>query len=190
MNQHDFARHWQLPADADLSASLAQVERDAQQRQRHLYRRDLREIGSSALVALVFVWVLIDTSIPAVRLGAALTLLGAVLIVVKLLIARRQGRSRVDNSVRTVLLAELAGLDEQILLLRKVLWWYLLLPLTGAFLVFSGHSGPGWLTAIYGLIVLGLGAWIWRLNQRAWRESLWPERQRLAELIERLEATD
>lgn len=190
MNQQDFARHWQLPTKPDLSASLAQVERDAQQRRRDLYRRDLREIGSSALVVLVFVWVLIHTQIPVVRLGAALMLIGAALIVAKLLGARRQGRSRADDSVRTVLLAELAGLDQQITLLRKVLWWYLLLPLSGAFLVFSGHSGPVWLTAIYGLVVVGLGAWIWRLNQRAWRESLRPERQRLAELIDRLDADD
>ncbi|MFG1498410.1 hypothetical protein ABMA57_17385 [Saccharospirillum sp. HFRX-1] len=188
MNQQDFARHWQSSPEPDLSTAVAQVQRDAQQRRRDLYRRDLREMGSAVLVALVFVWVLIDTSIPMVRLGAALTLLGAALIVAKLLGARRLGRSRMDDSVRAVLRAELAGLDQQILLLRKVLWWYLLLPLTGAFLVFSGHSGPAWLTAIYGVIVLGLGAWIWRLNQRAWRESLWPERQRLAELIERLDA--
>jgi len=45
MNQQDFARHWQLPTDAGLSTDLAQIERDAQQRRRDLYRRDLREGG-------------------------------------------------------------------------------------------------------------------------------------------------
>lgn len=189
MNLENYAQLWQNQA-VDLDLNLQQVRKEAIRRQQHLFWRDLRELLATAVVVVGFSVILLLASDWLARLGAVLTLVGCGLTFWLLLGARRLARTQPDAPLRDQLQLELNRLDRQILLLRKVLWWYLLPLLGGAVLVFAGLSGLWWWSLAYFLAVLAFGVWVWWLNQRAWRRELWPQRQRLAELIERLDASD
>lgn len=190
MNLDNYAQLWQSQLPPELSTDLKRVHRDGERLDRQLFRRDLRELLATAVVVIGFSAILLLGNDWLTRLGAGLTLVGCGLTFWLLLSARRLARIPADSPLREQLQAELVRLDRQILLLRKVLWWYLLPLLGGAVLVFAGLSGLWWWSLGYALAVLMFGAWIWRLNQRAWRRELWPQRQRLAELIDRLDADD
>lgn len=190
MNLENYAQLWQSQVPPELNADLERVRRDGERLGRQLFRRDLRELLATALVVIGFSAILLLGNGWLTRLGAGLTLVGCGLTFWQLLSARRLARTPADAPLRAQLQAELRGLDRQIRLLRKVLWWYLLPLLGGAVLVFAGLSGLWWWSLGYALAVLAFGAWVWWLNQRAWRRKLWPQRQRLAQLIDRLEATD
>ncbi|PTY37204.1 hypothetical protein BGP77_08030 [Saccharospirillum sp. MSK14-1] len=187
MNLENIAPLWQ-DQPSDLDVNLQQVQQEGVRRQRQLFWRDLRELLATALVVLGFGVILVVADNGLARVGAGFTLVGCALTFGLLLGARRLARTPPDASLREQLQAELTQLDRQILLLRKVLWWYLLPLLGGAILVFAGFSGQwGW-SLVYALAVLVFGAWVWWLNQRAWRRKLMPQRQRLAELMDRLDA--
>jgi hypothetical protein len=160
-----------------------------------IFWRDVREVGVS--LVLLPIWV-------AMGLGMGLpwtwylVIPGLVWIAVFMTADRmRQRRRRAgpgDPLVRGVKSA-LAEVEHQIWLLRNVLWWYLMpvaVPMPAFFfqLFWQRSRGNVWEAAIamsFGTVIVGgVFAWIYWINQNAVRSTLEPRRQELAAMLKSL----
>lgn len=160
-----------------------------------IFWRDVREVGVS--LVLLPIWV-------AMGLGMGLpwtwylVIPGLVWIAVFMTADRmRQRRRRAgpgDPLVRGVKSA-LAEVEHQIWLLRNVLWWYLMpvaVPMPAFFfqLFWQPSRGNVWEAAIamsFGTVIVGgVFAWIYWINQNAVRSTLEPRRQELAAMLKSL----
>lgn len=171
---------------------LALVHTGSRRLDRRIRWRDWRELAASAVVA---VWI-----VPAAfrgpllsRMGAIVILAGLVLVVFRLLRARRiGGATAVDASlpVAEALRAELRRVDAQIALLESVGWWYVAPLLGGSVLLVVGQSGARapWLTIGYAAFAALFGWGVIVLNARAVRRALRPKRDELNAFLTQLES--
>jgi hypothetical protein len=192
MTLDDWKDPWQAAdhaTDAGLSDEelLRLVKERAEAFDEEVRRRDRREGIAAALVALFFSTMLLDPSW-LVRIGA-LMVIGSSAFVYWTLRRARTGYappSR-DQPVAEALRAERENVDEQIRLLERVLWWYLLPPGVGLLMVVAGDAGLSWFTLGYGGVVAALGGGIYYLNQREVRTHLRPRREELTRLLRQVE---
>ena len=149
----------------------------------------------TALV-LIPVWIIIGISTPQPWTWY-LMIPGLLAVTAFLILDRRRERRRAPEPagpLRAYLVASLAAIDHQIVLLRNIFWWYLLpmgLPAT----IWLGHLAWemrfwGWETVVFMGIMLAIGGsvfgWIYWLNQRAVQCDLIPRRQELDAILENL----
>jgi hypothetical protein len=181
------------PVDADQL--IREFRRGQQQFAAMIFRRDALEVGVCLL--LLPIWVGMG-----VRIGLPWTwyliMPGIAWIAAFMTIdRRRQGRRRAppgDPLVRSVE-SSLAEVEHQIWLLRNVHWWYLL-PLAVPMLAFFAHifwqlsRGNVWEAAIatsfITVVVVGINAWLYWINQVAVRSTLEPRRRELASMLQSL----
>ena len=81
---------------------------------------------------------------------------------------------------------ETRSIDQQIEMLRSVLWWYLLPAFVGVNLVLIGFSSSLLAPAMYFVAVLVLYTGIWWWNQRAVINDLLPVREKIGALLHEL----
>jgi len=84
---------------------------------------------------------------------------------------------------------ETGSMDQQIEMLRSVLWWYLLPAFVGVNLVFIDLSSSLLAPAMYFVAVLVLYTGIWWWNQRAVINDLLPVREKIGTLLHELNET-
>ena len=200
MNPDNLKQAWQSqPAQPRLTIDAALLLRMVQQNHRQfsatIFWRDVREVVVGVMLvptwlilgyfmALPWTWYLV---LPGVVWGFG--------FIVWYRLRHRRPPPEQSASLRECVQRMLVDVENQIWLLRNVLWWCLL-PLTPAMLVFVGHIGwasrhTGWPAAtamlFTGSVIVGVHAWVWWLNQYAIRTQLEPKREELEALLNDLE---
>lgn len=192
MTLDDWKDTWQA-ADESAESALSDedllrlVKEQSKAFDQKIRRRDRREGIAAALVALLFSTMLLDPSW-LVRIGA-LIVIGSSAFVYWTLRRARTGYAppSLDQPVAAAIRTEREKVDEQIRLLKTVLWWYLLPPGVGLLLVVVGDAGLSWFTLGYGVGVALLGGGIYYFNQRKVRAHLRPRRKELTRLLRQVE---
>lgn len=190
---------WQkqpLPAvDVDADQLVREFGRGQQQFAAMIFWRDAQEVGICLLLLPVWVGMGVGIGLP---WSWYLVMPGIAWVAAFMTIdRRRQARRRAqlgDPLVRGVE-SSLAEVEHQIWLLRNVLWWYLL-PLAVPILAFFAHifwrlsRGNVWeaavATSFITIVVVGMNAWLYWLNQKAVRSTFEPRRRELASLLRSL----
>lgn len=194
MSLDDYREVWQEqePPEgpgADEEELLARVKEESSEYDRKIFWRDVREIVAAVLVAALFGWWAVTAEAVLARVGAAIVVAGAGLIVWKLRRARRNGEDELAaRPVAERLRAEIDKVEAQIELLEGVLWWYLGPPGVGIALMVFADGLEGWFEPVYLVGLVVFFGFVWRLNRRAVEESLRPRRRELARMLEQIEA--
>jgi hypothetical protein len=161
---------------------MSNVMQRLEQLRRELMWRDVRESVAAILVAAIFAVVAYLVPAPLARAGA-LVLVGASLMVIAVLVTLRlrHGRDETapDASLAEFCRRELAHVDAQIRLTRRVAWWYIAPFVAGANMVFWGTSYSTTAGVVYLVATLALSAGIYWLNQRAVQREFLPVRRDL-----------
>lgn len=202
MTPDEFQQAWQADSaqtrviiDADLLRE--EVQRDQRQFNTMISYRDFGEVGVA--IVMIPIWFVMGYMLD---LPWAWYLSVPVFLWIAgfMLLYRRRHQPEPDKSegplLQQCVQRSLAEVEQQIWLLKNILWWYLLPPtlsITAFFAQISWQSREGgWLTALLFFVllegfVLALYGWIYVLNQRVVREQLLPRREELQKLRASLE---
>lgn len=192
MNFEALQKLWQRqappPAEFDPVAVLQRVRAEASAFDRKIRRRDRLEVSAALFIALVFGLVALMRGWAAWGYAVATVLVLGVAVFFVLDRRWQARRARAfDDTVLGQIDRALFLTGHQEWLLRNVAWWYLLPPGLGMFLIrlqhFLSDTAPMTWTS-FALRVAGdcvLWVFVYWLNQRAVRKTLWP---RLAALRE------
>jgi hypothetical protein len=179
----------------DTDQLVREVRRGQQQFAATIFWRDVREVGVSLLLLPVWVAMGVVLGLPWTwYLEMPALLWVAVFMTADRMRQRRRRAGPGDTLIRGVE-CSLAAVEHQIWLLRNVVWWYLL-PLGIPMLAFLGQTfWPAsrrdvWQATIatffVTVVVGGVLAWVYWLNQKAVRAVLEPRRQELAAMLKSL----
>jgi hypothetical protein len=207
-NPDNFQQAWQAHAsqtrvtiDADLLLKV--VERDQRNFQRTIFWRDYREVGVA--VAMIPLWFYLDFAVNPpwtwwLTVPVLVWIAGFVLVY---RIRHKHPPAKPDAPLLHCLERSLTEVEDQIWLLRNILWWYLLPPgisMATFFVHVSWQSAArnnDWLHGLIAATILliflvGVYYFIYWLNQYAVRTQLEPRRQELLALLASLkdETTD
>jgi len=175
---------------------LREIKRNSKSFESSVFWRDVREVGTAAVLIPVFLYYGIRDSLWPSCLLAVLCLWVAVFMVADRIVQKRR-LPCLSNTLFNCVESSLAQINHQIWLLNNVLWWYLA-PLGIGVLVWFGHCSIslmkiekppiGWILFILGCIVgtILLYWGIYWLNQRAVRKELVPRKDELEELLNSL----
>jgi hypothetical protein len=195
MNFEQLQDVWQHEAGgAKISIRADVLLRELQHNQQHFRNtilwRDVREIGVTGIMTLVFGYLGIrDRQWSFHVLALACCGVGIFMLIDRW--HQRRQRPVKTVPVRSCVEASLTEVNHQIWLLKNVIWWYLL-PFqvgVGAFVCSivwqARHAGPAVLAGLGGFALLsGLVTWgVYHLNQVAVRKDLEPRRQELKTLL-------
>jgi hypothetical protein len=189
MNDEQLKKLWQQQPlrDPNLPAPqlIAAMQNKTIQLRRTLLARDVRELAACVIIGVIFGIYFFSQRAPVTRLGALITVAGAIFIAWRILHTRRTTpAAKPDATVVESLRAELHSVGAQSQLLRSILWWYLL-PLAVGTLVFvwgMPFSNPGFKIG-FTVFTLALDVFIYWLNQRARTTQLLPVEAQLGSLL-------
>lgn len=198
---NDLQREWDAQPDypeAKMNEIANLVRSRSDSMRSRLFRRDLGEAIACLIVIVVFgsFWSTAPNLVA--KTGIAISIAGAVEIMVVLQTVRRRGR--VDFAavpLKEYIVAEIQGLNRQITLVRHVAWWYLLPCYLGASVVVIGimssppRGAPRWIAGTLfcvGYLIVCL--FLWRVNQKARRKNLEPLRDAMQRTYDSLVAMD
>jgi hypothetical protein len=185
--------------DAHVHADPAASARDALpairarvlRLRRTIVARDRRETWTGVTAALLFVVFAVRATAALPRIGYAVSIAATAVIVWRLRRARNAANERAtDVSVLAFCRAERANVDDQIQLLRTVLWWYLAPLMVGVNLVVFGLAGIRPLTLLFLVATLLLSAVVYWANIRAVTRQLMPLRDELDRLVAEFEMNE
>ena len=201
MNFDELQSKWQAhdhvkQVNIDSDQLLKDVVQNYRSLESQLWRRDVGEIATAALLTFVF------ATLAILMHEASLFLCAAGCLFVGLFLfwhRRKQQRSRsvVEDSLQSTIDASITQVQQQIWLLRNILWWYLLPLVPGIVLLLASASrqsiGNGIaeqaVIAAVGLICAA-GFWhAYRINLREVKNTLEPRRKELEELRASLSAS-
>ena len=192
MTFDDLRSSWQETNGESLSAEqreeiVARVCRRVERLGASILRRDVIETVAAVAVIFFFSGFFLRSDIPVAKTGAAIVVASAVFIIYKLHRTRLvQKPTPLDASVRQFCKTEMERLDRQIRLGRSVLWWYIIPPLVGVNLLFSGVAGFGTAAEVYLIVTVLFGWGVYLLNQHAVSKSLVPARDELSDLFDEM----
>jgi len=179
--------------DADLLSN--EVQRSQQNFRSTIFWRDVREVGTSLVMIPVWFAMGIGSSLPwtwYLTVPAFLWVAGFILV------DRKRHPQRPSDPGEPLLFyvnESVTQVEHQIWLLRNVFWWYLL-PFCISAMSFFLHvawksSSTWWEFALvaggFGLFLVVIYGWTYRLNQKAVRDQLQPRRQDLLKLVASLD---
>jgi hypothetical protein len=179
----------------DTDRLVREFRRGRQQFAATIFWRDVREVGVSLVLLPVWVAMGVGIGLPWTwYLEMPALLWVAVFMTADRMRQRRRRAGPGDTLIRGVE-CSLAEVEHQIWLLLNVVWWYLL-PLGIPMLAFFAQTfwqasrGDVWEAAIatsfVTVVVGGVLAWVYWLNQKAVRAVLEPRRQELAAMLKSL----
>lgn len=167
---------------------IADVRQRANRLSRQLFFRDLSEIGAAGFVVIAFTFLAISTNSMLAMAGSILIIIHAVVASVILLAGRRVGgKHHPGDPPATEFRRQVRGVEAQITLLQRVLWWYILPGNIGVLLVFMGLVDSAWMLTFLSLGLVLFSTWVWWINQRAVQRGLIPWRDHLRTIIRQLE---
>jgi len=199
MNPDELKQAWKTVASQQrLTIEPARLLDEVRRNQRHLettlFWRDVREVGVCLVMVPVWIWLGRNYALPwSWHLGIpALLWIAGFMLADRMRQRRRQPKP--GNPLRECVEASLAQVEHQILLLRNVVWWYLLPPGIAMAAFFAQCAWVArdthWLAELFMVGVVIVAVWIlwgvYWLNQRAVRDQLEPRRRELLALRESL----
>jgi hypothetical protein len=140
-----------------------------------LKRRDRLEIFVAICMMPLFAWWLVTSHQLLARIGDAIIFGGCLLVILKLVSARRVNvKEEIASATQHHLMVSLLRVQKQIKLLSNVLWWYFLPFFIGVVCLFYSYSITYTSKAVYTIIVAVLYGYIYSLNKRALKKHLKP----------------
>lgn len=166
----DIRNVWQDQPVENAPMPLEEIRRKAQQFEKRIDRRNLREYIGGAVGLAVFTYYIFKFPSPMTRAGSALVIAGMLCIMVQIYRRASPGKLPADLAWTASLQYHRRELARQRDLLRSVSWWYIA-PLLPGLLVFTAGTMPphvpGWVYLVLGLFYLVVfGGIIW-VNHRA-----------------------
>ena len=184
-------RGFTLTIDSDML--LKEIKRNKKYFESVVYSRDIREAGVAIAMFLFFGYVGLQDNFWPSLLLALLVLFIAVFLIADRIVQKRK-RPKTSQSLSGCIQASLHEVNHQIWLLKNVFWWYLLPPFAGmaifvGYVAWDARDHLGWfMFDITSMVAVILLVWfIYRLNQKAVREDLFPLKQELEDLLSSLE---
>jgi len=172
-----FAGRSKLEIEAAIRARLTRLNRT-------VLARDFREIAAAALCLIIFGCWFWETSRIVSRIGAAVVVLGNLLILFRIVRARFNGpKPHPYLEMQAFFTYERGRIHAQIRLLESVLWWYLGPSLIGTNLYVFGLTGLSAISFAFLALSAGLSFLLYRLNQRAVKSRLVPVQDALDALL-------
>lgn len=149
---------------------LEEIRRQAQQFEKRILSRNLREYAGGAVGLAVFAYYMFKFPSPMARAGSALTIAGILFIMFQIYRHAAPGSLPADLARTASLDYHRRELERQRDLLRSVWRWYIA-PIVPGLVVFTAgtvpHSAPGWVYLVLGLFYAAVfGGIVW-LNNRA-----------------------
>ena len=200
MQPDEFQQAWQSDAAQDrvtIDADLLRKEvlRNRQDFRATITQRDCVEVGVALLLLPVWIYLGVIGASPwtwYLMIPALIWVAGYILV---FRMRHQQEPNQPDDSLLTCVKRSLTEVNDQIWLLRNVLWWYLL-PLAIPILAYTTHlawlKSRDWLVAISGenafwiIFFVAIFYFLYYVNQRAVRLQLEPRRQELLMLLANL----
>jgi hypothetical protein len=198
MTFNELQKTWQedtgnqkLTVDSNLL--LREVKRNKKHFESTIFRRDVREVGVSFILAIFFLYLGMKSNLWSLYILALACIFVAVFMVIDRVIQKKK-LPKPSDSLADCIKISLTQIEHQIWLLRNVFWSYLL-PFAVGISLFWGHVA--WKIrndSLTGLIFIGgcfvgliiLYADIYYLNQCAVRKELMPRKQDLESLLNSL----
>jgi uncharacterized membrane protein YdcZ (DUF606 family) len=164
----DIRNVWQNQPLENRPMPIDEVRSKAQQFEKRVSRRNLREYIGGAIGIAIFTFYVFKFPSPMARTGSLLIIAGLVVIMIQIYKRASPGRLPVDLALTASLEFHRRELVRQRDLLRSVWWWYLG-PLVPGLVVFvAGIAPPRGAAAVINAVpffcILGLVIW---LNHRA-----------------------
>jgi hypothetical protein len=196
MEPDKYQQAWQaMSSQEHVTVNTELLREDVERSQRSfgamIFRRDFFEVGSSLLLLPVWFYLGYALSLPwSWYLSVpAMIWVGAFILVDRRRHPQKPGEpgQPLVESVKELL----TQVEHQIWLLRNVFWWYLL-PFTLSILAFFAHvawlRSSGWFGALIWFamsagFLFAVYSFLYRLNQRAVRVTLEPQREELRTLL-------
>jgi hypothetical protein len=193
----------QSPARVTIETELllSEVRRNQRNFAATIFWRDVREVGVAVVMVPAWVALGVKFNLP----WTWYLMLPALLWIAGFMLAERSRQRKqgiaADDSLTEQLASSLAQVEHQILLLRNVVWWYILPVAAPAAIFFVQVTGTllsrAWQDGlpVYGILLLGLilamvtmaaaamVVWIYQVNQSAVRTELEPRRAELQALL-------
>lgn len=196
MNDDELKKLWQQQPlrEPDLTPAevISAMKSKTTQLRGALLARDVRELMACVVVGVIFGIYFFTQPTLVTRLGALITVGGSIFIGWRIIRLRRDNPpARPDATAVEALRAELRSVRAQSRSLQSIFWWYLL-PLAVGTLVFVWGMPLDGISfkALFTLSTLALDAFIYWINQRAWRLQLLPLETQLEALLRSAETGD
>jgi Flp pilus assembly protein TadB len=154
-------------------------------------RRDRLEIFVAICMIPLFVWWLLMVPQILAKIGAAIIIGGCLLVILKLVSARRVNvKEEIASATKNHLMVSLQRVRNQIKLLNTVLWWYFLPFFIGVICFFYSYSITLISKAVYTIIVAALYGYIYYLNKRALKKHLKPLENNIQKALDELSSEE
>ena len=196
----ELKKAWQSQASTarltlDASLVLNEVRRNEKQFNTMILARDLREVSVALLLVPVWFFMGYQMSLPwswYLAVPGLLWIAGFMIVDRK---RQRRKQSEPGDELRRSVAGSLARVEHQIVLLRNVVWWYLMplfVPMTLFVAQVAWRSGDSKVGALAGFAVMEsffavVFGFIYWLNQYAVRKQLEPRRKELQTLLKSLD---
>jgi len=202
MTFNDLQKNWQeqqngFRLNIDSALLLKEVQRNKKSFDASIFWRDVREIGISIPMFMIFVyWGLKDNAWEMLLIALGILFVAVFMTIDRITQKRKQ--PTLNGTLSSCLESSLAEVKHQIWLLKNVLWWYLLPPgigfaafslglLVTAIQAFKDNSLALLLSlSFFSLIIvffIVVFVGVYWLNKRAVRKELLPRKEELDELV-------
>lgn len=166
---------------------IESVNRKALDMEIKIKQRDRREIGVALLVMIACGWLLFYMSQVLAKVGAAITFINGILIIVRINRARKVTiPQEATSAIKYQIMVSLQRVRQQIKLLNTVFWWYLL-PFFVAVLCFCYAIAHSFTSKVfYTVVETAIYGYIWHLNKEALRKEFKPLENSLVQALKEL----
>lgn len=192
MNDQELKQLWQQQVLAPpLKVPDEQLARAMRQKMsefgRTIFWRDVREVAACVLLIVLFLPDYFKSTTWLSKAGCMVVVFSAIFIGFRLVYSKRKDDCRLTgDSLRGYLLDERRKVENQIHLLRTVLWWYILPLYTGAVMVTAGGAGPMAGKIFFALVFAAVCGGIWWLNQYVVKKNLLPLKAELDQTLQEI----
>ena len=177
--------------EVNIEKLLVNINQKMIKMEKAIKRRDRLEITVAACMIPLFVHMAIKSSALLAKTGAAIIAGTCILVIFRLIRARRISvREDAASTIRHQLLVSLQQLNQQIQLVSTVLWWYLLPFFVGVTCLFYSASYSALNKAFYTAAVMVLYGYIYYLNRKTLKKHLIPLQVKLTNALDELSLSE
>ena len=163
------------------------MDTQLQKFEKDIKKRNNREIGVAMVLIPIFGYYAYSIPPTLSKIGSVLLVLYALFVIYKLKkVNKNKPSSDTSSSIKAYLVSYKSYIAQERLLLKNVLYWYLLPAIPGMVLFKAGFGFSGG-SLLYGLGVCALCIGVYLFNQKAVREQFDPLLVDISEAIRQLE---